>query len=243
MFPPGSGKSFKGTLNNPLAADVNPRARSHLSVHRQSHPLEPIELGVVVPLPDEIGVGDQDARCFIVGPEFADRLSRLNEKSFVVFELAQRSNKCIESFPASDGATRSTVNNQLIGIFCDVRIEIVHQHPHGGFLMPPFACALTAARRVDDPLSTHELSVFEPKSPSRIASATRAISPESARSCVSGGANFRTAANARSTPRPAFNGRRYSRPSAAASSSIASKFSARSTIDRSFSALVIPMDT
>ena len=75
MFPPGSSKSFKRTLHDALAADVNPRAGSHLSVHRQSHPLEPIELGVVVPLPNEIGVGDQDTRCFIVGPEFADRLS------------------------------------------------------------------------------------------------------------------------------------------------------------------------
>src|SRR5205814_7701326 len=142
----------------------------------------------------------QDARCFIVSPEFADRFSRLNEEGFVFFEPAQGGHDCIESFPTPRGATCSTVNNQLIGILCDVRIEIVHQHPHGGFLMPPFACALTAARRVDDPLSTHELSVFEPKSPSRIASATRAISPESARSCVTGGANFRTAANARSTP-------------------------------------------
>ena len=165
MFPPGSGKSFKRTLHDPLAADVNPRAGRHLSVHRQSHPLETIELGIVVPLPDKIGVGDQDARCFIVGPKFADRLSRLNEKGFVIFEFAQRANNCIESFPAPRGATCSTVDNELIGIFCDVRIEIVHQHPHGRFLMPAFARAFTAARRVDDSLSTHELFAPESKSP------------------------------------------------------------------------------
>ena len=212
MFSPGSGKSFKRTLHDPLAADVNPRTGRHLSVHRQSHPLEPIELGIVIPLADEIGVGDQDARCFIMGSEFADRLSRLNQKRFVVFEFAQRANDCIESFPASRGATCSTVNDELIGIFCDFRIEIVHQHPHRRFLMPAFARALTAVRRVNDSLSTHKLFAPESKSPRRIASATWAMSPESARSCVSGGETFRTAANARSTPRPAFNGRRYSRP-------------------------------
>src|SRR6185312_15973127 len=75
MFPPGSSKSFKRTLHDALATDVNPRAGGHLAIHRQSHPLETIKLGVVVPLPNEIGVGDQDTRCFIVGPEFADRLS------------------------------------------------------------------------------------------------------------------------------------------------------------------------
>src|SRR5206468_5389383 len=127
-------------------------------------------------------------------------------KGFVVFELAQRADDCIKSFPAPCGATCSTVNNQLIGIFCDVRIEIVHQHPHGRFLMPALARAFTAARRVNNSLSTHELFAPQSKSPRRIASATRAMSPERARSCVSGGATFRTAANARSTPRPAFNG-------------------------------------
>ena len=165
MFPPGSSESFKRTLHDPLATDVNPRTGRHLSVHRQSHPLEAIELTVIVPLSYEIRIRDQDARCFIVGPKFADRLSRLHEKGFVVFEFAQRANDCIESFPTPRGATCSTVNNELIGIFCDVRIEIVHQHPHGGFLVPAFAGAFTAARRVDDSLSTHELFAPESKSP------------------------------------------------------------------------------
>ena len=88
MFPPGSSKSFKRTLHDPLATDVNPRTGGHLSVHRQSHPLEAIELGVIIPLTDEIGVRDQDSRRFVMRAEFADRLSRLNEKSFVVFQFA-----------------------------------------------------------------------------------------------------------------------------------------------------------
>src|SRR4029077_14083917 len=204
MFQSGGCERFECPLHDSLAADVNPRTGSHLSVHRQSDPLESIELGIIIPLTDEIGVRDQDARCFIVGPKLADRLSRLHEKRFVIFHFVQRANNCVESFPTPRGATCSAVNDQLIGIFCDVRIEIVHQHPHRRFLMPPFARAFTAPRRVDDSLSTHELFASESKSPWRIASATRAMSPDKARSCVRGGATFRTAANARSIPRPAF---------------------------------------
>ncbi len=60
---------------------------------------------------------------------------------------------------------------------------------------------------------------------------------------VRGGAICRTSLKARSTPLPAFSGRRCSSASAAASNSIAKRFSARSTMDRNFSALVIPIET
>src|SRR4029077_11133295 len=84
MFQPSRGKSFKRTLHDSLATDINPRTGSHLSVHRQPHLLEAIELGIIIPLTDEIGVRDQDARCFIVGSKSADRLSRFHEKRFVI---------------------------------------------------------------------------------------------------------------------------------------------------------------
>ena len=34
MFHPGSGESFERSLHDSLAADVNPRARRHLAIHR-----------------------------------------------------------------------------------------------------------------------------------------------------------------------------------------------------------------
>jgi hypothetical protein len=89
MLSPGSSKSFKRALHDSLATDINPRTRCHLPVHRQPHSFEAIELCIVIPLTNKIGVGDQNTRCFIMGPEFADGLSRLNEKRFVVFELAE----------------------------------------------------------------------------------------------------------------------------------------------------------
>jgi hypothetical protein len=87
MFSPRSGKGFKRSLHDPLTADINPRTGRHLSIHRQSQPFEAIELGIVVPLTDKIGVGDQNARRFIVCSKFSDRFPRLNEKRLVVFKI------------------------------------------------------------------------------------------------------------------------------------------------------------
>src|SRR5437588_6455284 len=243
MLSTRSGKSFICSLHNSLAADVDPRAGCHLPVHRQAHSLEAIELRVVVPLADKICVRDEDAWCFIVCPEFAHRFARLDEQRLVILELAQRANNRVERLPTSGSAARSAVDDQLFRILSDIRIEIVHQHPHCGFLVPSFAGALATARRMHDSFPAHDFSPSLSKSPCRIVSATRAISSESGRSCTSGDAILRIAACARSTPTPAFNGLRCSKPSAAVSSSIASKFSARSTTERSFSALVIPMET
>src|SRR5437899_8823652 len=117
--------------------------------------------------------------------EFADRFSRLHEKRLVIFELAQETHNRIERLPASGSASRSAVHNQLIWILRYVWIEIVHQHPHCSFLMPAFAGPLAAARRVDDSFSAHDFSPSPSNLPQRIASATRAMSPESERSCVS----------------------------------------------------------
>ena len=58
MFATGGGKSFERALNDSLAADVNPGAGRHLTVHREAEPLESIELGVIVPLSDQIGIRD-----------------------------------------------------------------------------------------------------------------------------------------------------------------------------------------
>src|SRR4029453_13464545 len=242
MFAPGGGKRLECALHNPLTADVDPGAGGHLSVHGEAHALEPIELRVVVPLSDEIRIRNQDTRRFVVGSEFSHRLSRLHKKRLVIFEIAQGSENRIEGFPAPRGAPRSAINDESVRGFGYIGIEIVHQHPHGRFLMPAFAGSLGAARCADVSFFAHHSSSLS-KSPRRIASATRAISLESGRSCVSGGAIFLTAAKARSTPAPALRGRRCSRASAPASNSIASKFSAKSTIARSFNAPVMPMAT
>src|SRR2546428_10980019 len=93
-----------------------------------------------------------------------------------------------EAAPAPRRPPVPAVNDELIRILCDVRIEIVHQHPHRGFLMPAFTTQVGPARRANGPSRTggsfpaHKSS----NAPARIFWATRAMSPDRARSAVSG---------------------------------------------------------
>jgi hypothetical protein len=98
---------------------------------------------------NQIGIRDEHSRGFIVSAEFADRLARLNEQGLVVFKPAQRTDNGIKTLPISGGPPGAAVNDQSIRSFRDFRIEIVHQHSHGGFLVPPFATALCSAWRAN----------------------------------------------------------------------------------------------
>jgi len=92
-------------------------------------------------------------------------------------------------------------------MFINIRMAAPGAHPCRRGSLPRGAWMIS--------LSTHELFAPESKSPYESLQQHGQYRRESA-SWVSGGESFRTAANARSTPRPAFNGRRCSRPSAAA---------------------------
>src|SRR5207302_1658248 len=83
-------------------------------------------------------------------------------------------------------APSPAVNYKLVWILGYIRIQIIHQHPQGCLLVPAFAGTLAAVRRMNDSSSTHSFLSSPSKSPPRIASVTRAISPESERSSVSG---------------------------------------------------------
>src|SRR5215212_5516976 len=99
---------------------------------------------------------------------------------------------CFESFPTPRRATRSTVNDEAVWILRHIRIEIIHEHAEGGFLVPALAAHLRPARRADHSFSTHNSSSSLSKSPARMASATRSISADVDRSSSSGGTNARS---------------------------------------------------
>ena len=103
---------------------------------------------------DEIGVRNQDARRFIMRSENANRLAGLHQQRFIVFQLPERTHDRIERLPTPRSPTRAAINNQLSGILRDLGIEIVHQHPHRGFLMPAFAAQLISARRAYHAISS-----------------------------------------------------------------------------------------
>ena len=83
-FAPAAEKVSKVPCTIPWLRDVDPGAGRHLAIHRQAKFFEPVEFRVVRPMANEIRIGDQDARCFIVGAEDAHRFARLNEKRFVI---------------------------------------------------------------------------------------------------------------------------------------------------------------
>src|SRR3982751_5779445 len=124
--------------------------------------------------------------------ELADCLARLHEQRLVALEILERTHNRIECFPTARGATGTTVHDKPIRILGHVRIQIVHQHPHGCFLMPTFARELDPTRRTHCSFPAHMSSNL----PDRIASAIRAMSADNARSCVSAGAISRTISNA-----------------------------------------------
>jgi hypothetical protein len=56
----------------------------------------------------------------------------------------------MERRPIAGRAAGSPVNDQLVRLLGDLRIQVIHQHPEGGFLMPTFAGNLAASGRANN---------------------------------------------------------------------------------------------
>ena len=82
-------------------------------------------------------------------PEDADGFAGLNQKRFVVFKITKRLDYCPVGVPASRRPAGSAIDNQFSWILRNFLVKVVHQHPHGGFLMPTFAGNCRASRRTD----------------------------------------------------------------------------------------------
>src|SRR5437764_15465393 len=134
---------------------------------------------------------DQHPRRFFVRAENADRLTGLDKQCLIVLQLAQRTNDRVECLPTPGRSSRAAVNDEMVRVLCNVRIEIVHQHPERGFLVPAFAGPFDSARRADHPSATH-FNSSSSKTPSRIAAATAAMSGDMERSASTAGEILRT---------------------------------------------------
>ena len=138
--PPGDlGETLVGSLQDSLGADVDPRTRRHLAVHREAEMLQPPELLPVGPVGHQMGVGDQHPRRHLVGAEHANRFAGLDQHRLVVLEFLQGSDQRVEGLPAPSSATGAPVDDQVVRTLGDVRVEVVHQHSHGRLLLPPLA--------------------------------------------------------------------------------------------------------
>ena len=143
-------KCLVGALDDSLAADVNPRAGGHLTVHHQSQPVEMMEVFPGCPVRDEVAVGDQDARRVGMSAEDADWLSALHQERLIGFEPSQRCDDSVETFPVPRGPPDPAVDDKVFGALGDLRVEIVHQHPEGCFRQPTATAELGAGRGLDD---------------------------------------------------------------------------------------------
>jgi hypothetical protein len=92
----------------------------------------------------------------IVRLENADGLTGLNQQSLVVLQLFESCDDGVVSLPAPRRAAGSSVYDQVLRTFGDVGVEIIHQHAHGGFLLPAFASEGVAARRANGSRSLNE---------------------------------------------------------------------------------------
>ncbi len=149
MLAGGLGERLVRPLQDALRPDVDPRARGHLAVHHQPVALELAEDLPGRPLADEVRVGDEHPRRPGMRPDDPDRLARLDEQRLVVLESAELADDGVEGLPRARGAAGAAVDDEVVGVLGDLRIEVVHEHPEGRFLRPAAAGELAPPWRAD----------------------------------------------------------------------------------------------
>ena len=146
----GDGRErLVGALQDALGADVDPGTRRHLAEHGQPERLEPPELLPGGPLRHQVGIGDQHPRRPLMRAEHADRLAGLHQQRLVLLQVTQRADDAVEGLPAAGRPAGPAVDDELVRVLGDLRVEVVHQHPHGRLLRPALAGQAGAAGRPD----------------------------------------------------------------------------------------------
>jgi hypothetical protein len=139
VLPPRLDERLVGALQDPLRADVDPRAGRHLPVHRQSRGLEAAELVPRRPVRHDERVREQHARRVRVRAEAPDGLARLHEQRLVVPELLELADDHVEGRPRARRFAGAAVDDEVVRPLGHLGVEVVHQHPQRGFLLPAAA--------------------------------------------------------------------------------------------------------
>ena len=79
----------------------------------------------------------------------ATGLPRLDEERLVVAEAAQLADDRVERLPAPRGAAGAAVDDEVVRVLGDLRVEVVHEHPQHGLLLPAAGRERGAARGAD----------------------------------------------------------------------------------------------
>ena len=83
---------FVGALHDPLATDVDPGTRRHLTEHHQTFLVEFAKMLPVCAGRHKIRICNENPGCIGVRAKHARRLAGLNQQRLFVFELAQTTN-------------------------------------------------------------------------------------------------------------------------------------------------------
>ena len=142
----GGREGLVGALQDALRTDVDPAAGGHLPVHGKAERVEAPELVPVRPVGHQVCVGDEHAGRLGVRREDADRLAAGDEKRLVVAQTPQRRGDRVERLPAARRLAGAAVDDELVGSFRDLGVEVVVEHAQGGLLLPALAADLRAAR-------------------------------------------------------------------------------------------------
>jgi hypothetical protein len=74
-----------------------------------------------------------------VGWKDADRLPGLDQQRLVLIQTLQHFDDLVEALPVAGWWADAAIDDELIRLLGNVRIEVVHQAPQRGFLVPTFA--------------------------------------------------------------------------------------------------------
>ena len=135
-----------GALHDALGADVDPRTGRHLAIHRQTEGLQTAKLRPCGPVAHEIRVGDQHSRCPLVRAHHAHWPAGLHQHRLVVTQCLQRAHQSVKTGPVARRPSSAAVDHEGVGVFGHLRIEVVSEHPHRGFLRPAHRGAGGATR-------------------------------------------------------------------------------------------------
>ncbi|OPZ72962.1 MAG: hypothetical protein BWY83_00375 [bacterium ADurb.Bin478] len=139
------GKGLKSALQNPLAADINPTARGHLTVHGQAQRLEPAEFIPGRPSGHQQRVGDQNPRRIFMRSEYRHRFAGLNQQRLIILKPFQRIDDRMITLPVPRRFAGAAVDDELMRTLGDLRIQVVHQHAQSRLLHPALAAQSAAA--------------------------------------------------------------------------------------------------
>ena len=143
------GEAFVGALQDALGTDVYPGTGGHLAVHHEAFGFEAAEFAPVGPVGYQMRVGDKHSGGPFMGAEDADRFAGLHEHGFVIVEGGEGAFDGVVGVPGAGGSTGASVDHEIFGAFGYFGVEVVLQHPVGGFLGPSFTGQIGAAGCVD----------------------------------------------------------------------------------------------